>query len=191
MLRQLARYLVKLYKDILKIYYTTTLYEKWNDVSGEKLVASFIWCKIVYCKIFRSYLHMKCNIHEFYILLLASLATLLCTANATMQSFLYIAISHIVGYLHNRYLHNGYLHNGYPTMDICTMDIPTTDKKIIQDTQCYCFASHTIQQNITVFLSNTVEFQNFQGQLWQKTISHWIWNFHVKIWRISKWMFCI
>jgi len=28
--------------------------------------------------------HMKCNIHEFYILLLAS-ATLFCTANATIQ----------------------------------------------------------------------------------------------------------
>lgn len=50
MLRQLTRYLVKLCKDILKIY--TTLYEKWNHASGDKLVASFIWC-IVYCKIFR------------------------------------------------------------------------------------------------------------------------------------------
>ena len=69
MLRQ-AKYLVKLCKDILKIY---TLYEKWNHVSGDKLVASFIWC-IVYCKIFRlphAY-NMKCNIHEFYNLLLAS-----------------------------------------------------------------------------------------------------------------------
>lgn len=54
-----------------------------------------------------------------------------------------------------------------------------------------CFASNSNKISL-LFLSNwtTVEFPNFQGQLWQKTISHWIWNFHVKIWRISKWMFC-
>ena len=62
---------------------------------------------------------------------------------------------------------------------------------MIQDTQCYCFASNSNKISL-LFLSNwIVEFPNFQGQLWQKTISHWIWNFHVKIWRISKWMFCI
>ena len=55
----------------------------------------------------------------------------------------------------------------------------------------YSMLCFKLLQNITNVSNWIVEFQNFQGQLWQKTISHWIWNFHVKIWRISRWMFCI
>jgi len=38
--------------------------------------------------------HMKCHIHEFYILLLAS-ATLLCAANVTIQNCVYKYIANI------------------------------------------------------------------------------------------------
>lgn len=154
MLRQLARYLVKLCKDILKIY--TTLYEKWNHVSGDKLVASFIWC-IVYCKIFR----LPHEMQHSWVLHFTS------------------------GLLSETLMHS----KCYQIMYIAISDSIYANTYIIQDTQCYCFASNS---NKMLFLSNwtTVEFPNFQGQLWQKTISHWIWNFHVKIWRISKWMFC-
>ena len=118
MLRQLTRYLVKLCKDILKIY--TTLYEKWNHVSGDKLVASFIWC-IVYCKIFR----------------------LPQTWNATfMSSTFYFwppqrhfnAQQMLPNCVHCNIRFDRYAHT-----------------YIIQDTQCYCFASNS---NKMLFLSN-------------------------------------
>lgn len=154
MLRQ-ARYLVKLCKDILKIY---TLYEKWNHVSGDKLVASFIWC-IVYCKIFRLPHEMP---HSW--------------------------VLHFTSGLSNTFMRSKCYDTKLRLQVHCKYHIRYADTYIIQHTQRYCFASNS---NKMLFLSNwTVEFPNFQGQLWQKTISHWIWNFHVQIWRISKWMFC-
>ena len=79
-----ANYLVKLCKDILKIY---TLYEKWNNVSGDKLVAS-LFDVLFIVEIFRlPHCIQQCAIHEFYILLMAS-ATVkkhtFCTANETI-----------------------------------------------------------------------------------------------------------
>lgn len=163
MLRQLTRYLVKLCKDILKIY--TTLYEKWNHASGDKLVASFIWC-IVYCKIFR----------------------LPQTWNATFMS------STFYFWPPQRHFNaQQMLPKNYVELYNCNITLDGYLQTHVHNSRysMLCFASNSNKISL-LFLSNwtTVEFPNFQGQLWQKTISHWIWNFHVKIWRISKWMFC-